>query len=466
MIDKAKMVMGLNWKATGIDELVAVGFCFGSSDGMVIGFFTPTPETQKPPKEDVIIKEGHRVVVVEFEKDDKHTKVLISPPDPEKITDDALSKTKDEEETTRQHGFKPKEIVCDAYGKCKHKISSVLEKTKEAVAEKAHVAADKAREVEEEAKQGMTEAVEKVKDTVGQTAHQVLDKMHDSKESLKEAKDKAAEKAGEIKEGAEKVKEEVKEKASEKMEAAKQAPKRAEKEFSEILHRGRDVWVDAFHYAFSPERLSALSGVLHLMGFAAAYGMCVWVTFASSSVLAGALPRNQFAVVQTRIYPVYFKAMAYSVGMAMLGHLMGRGPKSGVGMFQGFNLMASLGMILVNLLYLEPRATKVMFERMKREKEEGRGKEGHVITSEASGRAEDLAAEIAGGVSTAEIGGRLEKQQEEIAAAAKAKSEMVRLSEKLQKLNSYSSFLNVLTLMSLTWHLVHLGQRLNVAACV
>ncbi|KAL3638713.1 hypothetical protein CASFOL_016620 [Castilleja foliolosa] len=427
------------------------------------GFFTPTPETQKPATDDVIVKEGHRYVVVEFKKDDKHTKVLISPPESDKTTDELQPKTEIEKETTHDHhGFKPRELICDAYGKCIHKISSAFEKTKEEVAGKSHVAADMAREVKEETKQGMTEAVEKVKDTVGKTAHQVFDKMHDSKESLEEAKDKATEKAGEIKEGAEKIKEEVKEKASEKIEDAKQVPKRVEKEFSEILHRGRDVGMDAFHYAFSPERLAALSGVLHLIGFASAYGMCVWVTFASSSVLAGALPRNQFAVVQSRIYPVYFKAMAYSVGMAMLGHLMGRRPKSGVGMFQGFDLMASLVMVLVNLLYLEPRATKVMLERMKKEKEEGRGKEGHV--TEDSGPATEIAGR--GGLSTAEVGGRLEKQQEEKAAAVKAKSEMVRLSEKLQKLNSYSSFLNVSTLMSLTWHLVQLGQRVHSSACV
>ncbi|KAL3641423.1 hypothetical protein CASFOL_016391 [Castilleja foliolosa] len=418
---------------------------------LTAGFFTPTPETQKSPENDVIVKEGHRVVVVEFERDDKQTKVLISPPDSKTIKDGSQSKTKDEEEITHdQQGFKPKELVCDAYGKCVRKISSAFEKTKEVVSEKTHLAAEKAHQVGEETKKGMTETTEKAKDTVFQNAHQVFDKMQDTKQSVKEAKDKTSEKADEIKE-------EVKEKVSEKIEDAKQAPKIAEKEFTEILHRGRDVGVDVFQYAFSPEKLAALSGVLHMMGFSAAYGMCLWVTFASSSVLARALPRNQFAMVQSRIYPVYFKAMAYSVGIAMLGHLMGLGLKSGVGMFQGFNLMASLVMILVNLLYLEPRATKVMFERMKKEKEEGKGKEGSGLVAEVAGR---------GGLSTAEVGGRLEKEDEEKTAAAKAKFEMVRLSEKLQKLNSYSSFLNVLTLMSLTWHLVHLGQRVHLEACV
>lgn len=67
-----------------------------------------------------------------------------------------------------------------------------------------------------------------------------------------------------------------------------------------------------------------------------------------------------------------------------------------------------------------------MFERMKVEKEEGRGGER---TNEQ------------------ELRRKLEK-----------------LSERLSKLNTYSSWLNILTLLGLTWHFVYLGQRLG-AAC-
>lgn len=99
-------------------------------------------------------------------------------------------------------------------------------------------------------------------------------------------------------------------------------------------------------------------------------------------------------------------------------------------------------------------------ERMKKEKEEGRAKEG---TTEPIGRVVDSTAEAAGRVSATggTIGSTVEKQPTEEAAA---KSQIIRLSETLQRLNSHSSLLNILTLMSLTWHLVHLGQRLN-AAC-
>ncbi|KAL6525243.1 hypothetical protein OROMI_030836 [Orobanche minor] len=454
-------------------NLLALGLVLTSL--LTAGLFTPSPENKKSSsKEEVIVKEGHRVVVVEFEKDDAHTKVVISPQDSEKLSEKNTEDVKqitpkeeeeEKEEITTHQSFRPRELVCDAYGKCKHKIASALGKTKDTVVEKAHDAADKAAdkvsEVKEGAKEAVSEAIDKVKDTASHTAHQAFDKMHESKESVKESagevKDTVAEKASEIKEGAKekahdlvdttkKAKEEFQRNASRKMEETKEMVKKEgqKKELLEIMHHAREVGADFFEYVFSPERLTSVSGILHLMGFSAAYGMCVWVTFASSYVMAEALPRHQFAMAQSKIYPVYFKAMAYSVGMAILGHMMNR--KNSAGMF---HLFASLVMILVNLLCLEPRATKVMLERMKKEKEEGIGKEGHAgeqidSTAERAGR---------GGVPSKNADGEA------------AKSGMVRLSEKLQRLNSYSSFLNVLTLVSLTWHLVLLGQRLHMAAC-
>nr|GMD75751.1 transmembrane protein 205-like [Ipomoea batatas] len=167
-------------------------------------------------------------------------------------------------------------------------------------------------------------------------------------------------------------------------------------EEEDILRRGGEVLYDALEYIFSPENLNALFGTAHLLGLAIAYGMCVWVTFISSYVLALALPRQQFATVQTKVYPLYFKAMGYSIGAAFSGHLLGqrRWPySSGTETYLGFNLVAALVMVMVNLVYLEPRAR-----------------------SSAAG---------------------------------------------MMKLNSQSSFLNVVTLMAMTLHLAHIAQRLH-----
>lgn len=350
------------------------------------GFFSPSPENPRS-REDVIVKEGHRVVVVEYEKDDGNTKVLISPQDSQKINngkgfvenakekmeglkegvegasssvlDGVKKKVGNQEEEEREHKFRPRELVCDAYGKCKHKIASVFERTKEAAAE---------------AEEAVSEAAEKVKDTVAHTASKASDRVQEAKENVKdsasEAKEKVSEKASGIRDEAGKKLEGAKDAVSDKArEAAKEAEggarrarKQAHKELRVILHHARDLAGDVIDYVAPPEKVSPVAGIIHLMGFSAAYGMCLWITFASSYVLAEALPRQQFAMVQSKIYPVYFKAMGYSVGMALLGHLVGpsrRFSPASTAAFQGLNLASSLAMILMNLLWLEPRATKV-----------------------------------------------------------------------------------------------------------
>ncbi|GAB2220861.1 hypothetical protein Drorol1_Dr00008542 [Drosera rotundifolia] len=50
---------------------------------------------------------------------------------------------------------------------------------------------------------------------------------------------------------------------------------------------------------------------IQLFGMAVGYGISVWVTFVMSHVLARVLPRQQFAIVQSKLYPVYFKAMGF-----------------------------------------------------------------------------------------------------------------------------------------------------------
>ncbi|GER27523.1 late embryogenesis abundant protein [Striga asiatica] len=451
---------------------------------LTAGFFSPTPETRQQPaaNDEVIVKDGHRVVVVEFEKDDGgHTKVLISPPEHESETtgkSEISESMKSDENEEAAPKFRPRELVCDAYGKCKHKIASAFEKTKEAVADKVHAVEDEAKqtmdktsekshEIKEGAKKEaleIKEGAKKVKEKIKDEAKETKDKISEKSNEIKEA---AKKESSEIKEGAKRVEEEAFRKAEGAHEMAKAAKREGEKELGEIVRGLREIGRDVFNYLFfSPGRWGPLFGILHLMGFASAYGTCVWVTFASSYVLAGSLPRGQFGVVQSRIYPVYFRALAYSLGLAILGHvlMMGR-----AGLLHGFNLAGAVGMVLANMLYLEPRAAKVMVQRMKKEKEEGAVNEGSQMATEPSSgtRATGSIAETAGrgSLATAENLGRKEKQQqkneeEEIAA----KAELARLSEKLRGLNSYSSFLNVLTLMSLTWHLVHLGHRLH-AAC-
>lgn len=54
------------------------------------------------------------------------------------------------------------------------------------------------------------------------------------------------------------------------------------------------------------------------------------------------------------------------------------------------------------------------------------------------------------------------KQEEEAAAATSGGGTVVQnVRNLLSGVNSYSSMLNIATLMSLTWHLVNLGQNLH-----
>ncbi|CAL5417233.1 unnamed protein product [Camellia sinensis] len=479
---------------------------------------TPSPVKGNNPtkEEDVIVKEGHRVVVVEFDKQDGNTKVSISPHE---------SQYQPHLSESHGQGQSPRELVCNALGNCKHKVATALGKTKVMVSDKAHDVeeqaaetvsdalgkakeavshktsqiSDKAREVEQAAKEAVGGVSAKAKEAVSDKARRVeggVKEMaakakggaHNVFESAKEqAKEKAqegskmAEQATEtVKSGAKRLKEEgerelneilqraheVGEKAEQAKETVKTGAKKVkeggEKEMNNILQRGREVSHDVLIY------LQSMMSVVHLLGFATAYGMCMWVTFLSSYVLAGALPRQQFGVVQSKIYPVYFRAMAYSILVALLGHLLGKRKRlllfSVAEMFVVYHLVASLVMILVNLLYLEPRATKVMIERMKIEKEEGRVSLNINTSSRAADRVvEPTVTPVPGAdiTSTPPSMTRMpERAEQEV-----VKSRVVVLNVRLKKLNTYSSFLNVLTLMVLSRHLVYLGQLLYAAAC-
>lgn len=104
----------------------------------------------------------------------------------------------------------------------------------------------------------------------------------------------------------------------------------------------------------------------------------------------GALPRPQFGMVQSKVYPVYFRLLAYSVMVALAGHLYGQRNNllsKTAGMAEVYSLLWTFSMILFNLLYLEPRVTKVMFWRMKMGKEEGRGRQS--LVSELTAKVSD-----------------------------------------------------------------------------
>ncbi|CAF2139496.1 unnamed protein product [Brassica rapa] len=460
-------------------NLLALCLVFSTLFAAEVWSPSPAVTTQQTvvSEDDVIVKDGHRVVVVEYDRDGKtNTRVSISPPS----ADEGEQKQEVEKETTlfrhakekaketasyfpnvgqgisqpvvteeaRDHHATAGEVICDAFGKCRQKIASVVGRAKdrasdrvddvgEKISDAGDAAAGKAYDVKETVARGARDIEETVTDKAGYAKEKVGETAHDVKEGMAhkahDVRDKVTKKAHNVKEtmahkaheSKERVKDEVRDKARELKEKA--------------AHKSHNAWErvklaarglgSATAKALSPTKVASVVG---LTAIAAAFGTSVWVTFVSSYVLASVLGRQQFGVVQSKLYPVYFKATSVGILVGLLGHVLSRRRKlltDATEMWQGVNLLSAFFMIEANKSFVEPRATKAMFERMKAEKEEGRGGGGGERTSEQ------------------EVRRKLEK-----------------LSERLSKLNTYSSWLNIMMLMSLTWHFVYLGQRLG-AAC-
>ncbi|KAJ0085075.1 hypothetical protein Patl1_07382 [Pistacia atlantica] len=531
-----------------------VAICLVVTSLVAAGVFSPNPEKNNQ-KEQVIVKEGHRVVVVEYDEHGQtNTKVFISPENEyyikkpgsgsasdveEKISsaasdayNNAKGKIKEASSDLSQelsgskpsfgegHGHGPAELLCDAYGNCKHKIASAIGKAKDKVKEAAIHGKEKANEAKEKAsevahgtiafeKEKATEAKDKVSEAAHDAIAQNKEIAHEAKAALQDAFGKAkegfSEKAhgvkeavqktyGKAKEGTSQTAQDVKGTAEKPVakakgtiketkdlgnairgdigrnvseqvasvrgsvkEKAKEA-KEGTKHAAERVKTGAHNFFDRFVHR---ETFGGLMGVLNMLGFAIAYGMCVWVSFVSSYVLAEALPRQQFGMVQSKIYPVYFRGMACSIVLALLGHMPRLFAGGKVEIFQGFNLLASILMVFVNSMYMEPRATKVMFERMKAEKEEGRGRESILTDTSWATERERPRMTDPTATATTTTTGEAPTPVTESTGQEQVRSKISRLSERLKNLNTCSSILNILTLMSLSWHLVYLGQRLQ-----
>ena len=322
------------------------------------GVFSPTPDTQQKQAASTIVKEGHRVVVVEYDQDGhQNTKISISPEQPHHdkavdsgVLNNAKEKIKEAASVLPNMGqgisqdphhdapylHASKDLICDTYGRCKHKIANAMGKAKE----KAHEVLDMERDSIAAKKEVAREVGDNVADAVGKAKETVYDKAQDVKQYAKESVDKA-------KDTGQTVKEHMVNNVS---------------DARDKLWGVNDALKRVASYLGSMDTFDSLMGMADLMGFATAYGMCVWVTFISSYVLSRAMPRQQFAVVQSKIYPVYFRAMVYSIGMALLGHVLGHRKRvftSKAEILQAYNLLASLFTLFVNSVYLEPRATKV-----------------------------------------------------------------------------------------------------------
>ncbi|KAH0452331.1 hypothetical protein IEQ34_019630 [Dendrobium chrysotoxum] len=358
------------------------------------GFLSSPPPPPPPPGPVPPIREGHRIFVVEYERQlPTPSSPPPPPPPPPPVYGDFSGDFKD--------------AASDISNSPKEKISSLVTKSKHKAAQLEESSADAAKALSEKAKNAGEEVAANISATTRKPVHR-----------------------------------------------AEAAVAKLEENITDIMRRARGllrhVAVHVLHGATRAARSAA--AVAHLLGFTFAFGTCVWVTFASSHVLASALPRQQFGIVQSRIYPVYFGVVALGVGAAVVAFFIESRWQSAADKAQGFNLLAVLATVIVNMLYLEPRATKVMFERMKLEKEEAKGRDiadSGVEPAVMGPRATPIGLE-----QTTKVSETMEVET--------VKSRMSRANKTLRRFNTCSSFLNVLSLMALSWHLVYLAQRMEL----
>lgn len=525
-------------------NVVAIGLVLSTL--AAAGVWTPAPPPQDNHHSGYVVREGRRVVVVEYERElplspgDGIKETHVLPPHAldggeakDKVSDEARGVVSDTAGKVAGAAEDGKEKLSNAKESTKGKVFDAVKRCKDRLCGAAKRAEEGAEDEASHVKHGAEDAVRGAEETLSgakeRAEDKVFDAASDAKETVKGAKGKVSEAASEAKEKASHIKDgavETAQSAKGKVfEAAKNAKNNAKdtaknakdrvsdiaeraeeyaqdaaesavkkvaqaeevakakakagevtKNRTDIVRRARDVAYDAAVYLLvAPiEAARTATAVMHLLGFATAYGACVWVTFVSSFVLAAALPRQQLGMVQSKLYPVYCRAVAYGVGLALAAHLLGRERSTVAVRAQSLNLLGALALVLANMLLFEPKATKVVFEIMKVEKEEGRGRDmadivdPPVVTVATAATTTTTPATTGSrtpvdGLAT----GKAVKTTSTATATADAemsKSRVVWLNKRLKKLNSYSSLCNVLALMALTWHLVHLARCLQMSS--
>ncbi|KAJ0973213.1 hypothetical protein J5N97_021172 [Dioscorea zingiberensis] len=418
------------------------------------GIWSPPPDHQHPHP----VREGRRVIVVEYERQLDNEDSSSSSP----LIQEAKEKYREASSLLPNLG---QGLSSPPAGE---KASQIQDHT----SEKAEHAKQALESAVHTAKEKMENTKESMESAAKSAVHKAKEKVEDTKESMENTLKNIAGNAKEkVESGVKGIAGKVKEKAEEAREAMKsdqvknvgdnydkeriKKGEEVKKDLEEIGRRMKRLMYNVGWYVGVPEMVKTAVGVVHLMGFAVAYGSGVWVTFVSSYLLARTLPRQQFGVVQSKVYPVYFQVVGWSVGVVIVAHLVGRGWRMVGERMQVYYLLAVMGFVLVNMFVLEPKATKIMFERMKLEKEEGRGRDMADIVLEpvvTASPATTTTARTSPGMTRMAPG----------TADDVVKSRVVYLNKQLKKLNTYSSLLNVLTLMGLTFHLVYLARSLQL----
>ncbi|KAL7523853.1 hypothetical protein ACHAWF_000693 [Thalassiosira exigua] len=115
------------------------------------------------------------------------------------------------------------------------------------------------------------------------------------------------------------------------------------------------------------------AATVHLLSFATWFGTVTYTTFVSGITMFQNLPRRVFGTLQSKLFPLYFQLCSAMVGLQII--TLTAMPDI-LSKTSEVSLAVAFVATLLNLLYLEPTSTRVMFNRYsleddgKRESEE------------------------------------------------------------------------------------------------
>jgi hypothetical protein len=116
--------------------------------------------------------------------------------------------------------------------------------------------------------------------------------------------------------------------------------------------------------------------LVHLLSFMSWFGCSMWVSFVAGIVMFRNLPRHTFGRLQSKLFPAYF---TFSAILLVLSITSASALSLSHRSYNILPLYTILATILVNLVYLEPKTTAVMFERHVVERKLGTGQEVGII---------------------------------------------------------------------------------------
>jgi len=111
------------------------------------------------------------------------------------------------------------------------------------------------------------------------------------------------------------------------------------------------------------------AATIHLLSFGTWFGTVFYTTFIAGITMFKNLPRKTFGRLQSKLFPKYFMLSAVAI---LLQLITVKGLSDSVPLVKATKALGvAFGMTLVNLFYLEPTSTKVMFDRYELEEKEG-----------------------------------------------------------------------------------------------